>query len=237
MWQILLIDYDVQYVTQKAIKGNVLSDYLAHQPMEGYQSIKFDFLDEDIMFIRDCNIPGPDEGSELEARWTLVFNGASNAKGHGIGAVITSPTGFHISFTVRLCFDCTNNMAEYEACIYGIEATMDLRIKILKVFRDSTLVSSQVRGDWETRYKKLISYKEHIIKLIPYFDEITFHYILREESQLADSLDTLLSMFKDKWKNEALVIRIDHLDEPVHYLAMEFKSDDKSWCYDIKRYL
>lgn len=35
-WHILLIEYDIQYVTKKAIKGSVLSDYLAHQPVEGY---------------------------------------------------------------------------------------------------------------------------------------------------------------------------------------------------------
>lgn len=107
----LLTEYDIQYLTQKAIKGTVLFDYLAHQPMEGYQPIKFDIPDEDIMFIRDCNIPVPNEGPEPGARWTLVFDGASNAKGHGIGAFITYPSGFHIPFISRLCFDCTNNMA------------------------------------------------------------------------------------------------------------------------------
>ena len=63
-WQMLLTEYDIQYVTQKVIKGSVLSDYLAHQPVEGYQPIKFDFPNEDIMFIRDYNIHGPDEGPE-----------------------------------------------------------------------------------------------------------------------------------------------------------------------------
>lgn len=61
------------------------------------------------------------------------------------GEIITSPTSFHLSFTVILCFDCTNNMAEYEACIYEIEAAIDLRIKILQVYRDFSLVISQVK--------------------------------------------------------------------------------------------
>ena len=76
-----------------------------------------------------------------------MFDGASNAVGHEIGAIITSPTGFHIPFTARICFDCTNNMAEYEACIFGIEAAIDLRIKILAVYGDSALVISQINGD------------------------------------------------------------------------------------------
>lgn len=137
----------------------------------------FEFHDEDIMLIRDCNIPGPEGGQELGPCWTLVFDGASNAQGNGIGAVITSSTGFHLPFTPRLCFACTNNMAEYEACIFGIVATIDLRIKILEVYEDSALVIIQVKGYWEGRDHKLVSYKERVLKLIPYFDEITFHHI------------------------------------------------------------
>jgi ribonuclease HI len=71
-----------------------------------------------------------------------MFDGASNARGHGIGVVITSPTGFHLPFSARLCFDCTNNMAEYEACIYSLEVAIDLRIKILEVYGDLALVIS-----------------------------------------------------------------------------------------------
>lgn len=81
--------------------------------------MRFEFPDEDIMLIRDCNIPGPEEGPESRSRWILVFNGASNAHGNGIGEIITSLTGFHLLFTARSCFECTN-MAEYEAYIFGI---------------------------------------------------------------------------------------------------------------------
>ncbi|XP_050895590.1 uncharacterized protein LOC127102231 [Lathyrus oleraceus] len=172
----VVLDFTTDFLVGEAIKGSILSYYLAHQPAESYQPMKFDFPDEDIMFIRDCNITGPNEGLEPGSRWTLVFDGASNAKVHGIGAIITSLISFYIPFITRLCFDCTNNMAEYEACIYDIEAVIDLRIKIIKVYGDSALVTSQVRGDWETPNKKLISYREHVVKLIPYFDEITLKF-------------------------------------------------------------
>ncbi|XP_050908909.1 uncharacterized protein LOC127122651 [Lathyrus oleraceus] len=128
-------------------------------------------------------------------------------------------------------------MAEYKACIYGLKATIDLRIKILEVFGDSTLVISQVKGDWETRDSKLIPYKEHIRKLTPYFDEISFHHIPREENQLADALATLASMFKVKWKNEAPPIQVDHLDEPAHCLEIKADPEDKPWFYDIKTFM
>jgi hypothetical protein len=146
-WQMLLAEYNIQYVTQKEINGSVLSDYLSHLLVEGYQPLGFDFLDKDIMFIRDFTMPGSEISPEPGSRCTLVFDGASNARGHGIGVVITSPTGFHLPFTTRLCFDCTNNMAEYEARIYDLEATINLRINILEVYDDLALVISQVKGD------------------------------------------------------------------------------------------
>ena len=58
----LLLEYDILYVTQKAIKGSVLADHLAHQPFPEYQSMKVDFPDEDVMAIDEYEIPGPDEG-------------------------------------------------------------------------------------------------------------------------------------------------------------------------------
>ncbi|XP_050919144.1 uncharacterized protein LOC127136649 [Lathyrus oleraceus] len=96
-------------------------------------------------------------------------------------------------------------MAEYEACIFGIEASIDLGIKILEVYRDSALVISQVKEDWDTRDHKLIAYKEHVLKLFLYFDEITFHHIPREENHPGDVLATLAFMFK-LYKN----FKIDH---------------------------
>jgi len=36
-WQMLLSKYDIEYRAQKVIKGSILADHLAHQPMEDYQ--------------------------------------------------------------------------------------------------------------------------------------------------------------------------------------------------------
>ncbi|XP_050919785.1 uncharacterized protein LOC127137359 [Lathyrus oleraceus] len=161
--------------------------------------MKFEFPDEDVLFLKEYyNRPDLDEGLEPGSRWTLMFDGASNALGNGVGVVITYPTGFHTPVTAKIYFDCTNNMAEYEACIYRIEATIDLRIQFLEFYGDSTLVISQINGVWETHHPNLIQYREHVMKLIPYFKEITFDHIPREENHLADALATMASMFKVK---------------------------------------
>ena len=65
-----------------------------------------------------------------------MFDRASNALGHGIGAVLTSPKNYHKPYTTRLCFDYT----KYKAYLLGLETAIDLRIKHLEVFVDSVLV-------------------------------------------------------------------------------------------------
>jgi len=48
-WQMLLSEFDILYVTQKAIKGSALAEFLAHQPVNDYQPMQPEFPDEDIM--------------------------------------------------------------------------------------------------------------------------------------------------------------------------------------------
>ncbi|XP_058726113.1 uncharacterized protein LOC131597430 [Vicia villosa] len=154
-----------------------------------------------------------------------------------MGAILTSPDNYHIPFTARLCFDCTNNITEYEACILGIEAAIDIRIKILEVYGDSALVIHQFNKEWDTRDSKLILYRDHILKLATEFERITFSHIPREENQMADALATLSSMFKVTWPNHKPRITVRHFEEPVYCLAVEERPDDKPWFHDIKRYL
>lgn len=45
----LLWEFGIVYVTQKAVKKSTLMDYLAQQPIEDYQSMHPEFSDEDIM--------------------------------------------------------------------------------------------------------------------------------------------------------------------------------------------
>ena len=83
------------------------------------------------MLVTDYEEPGEDEGPKKGSRWTMVFDEASNVLDNGIDTMIISPEGCHTPFTSRLCFNCTNNMAEYEVCSMGLKAAIDLRIKFL----------------------------------------------------------------------------------------------------------
>ncbi|TYK06498.1 uncharacterized protein E5676_scaffold70G00260 [Cucumis melo var. makuwa] len=58
---------------QVAIKGSVIADCLAELPIEDYEPMKFDFLDEDIMALVKTS----------SNTWTMIFDGATNEIGHG----------------------------------------------------------------------------------------------------------------------------------------------------------
>ena len=89
-----------------------------------------------------------DEEETLEEDdWKMYFDGALNALGHGVGAVLISPEGNHCPFTVKLSFDCTNNVAEYEACVMGLQVAIEKKIKKLIVYGDSALVICQLNGE------------------------------------------------------------------------------------------
>jgi len=139
--------------------------------------------------------------------------------------------------TVRLCFDCTNNIAEYEAFVMGIRAAIELKVKCLNVYGDSALVIHQVKGEWETRDHKLIPYKAYIKGMIEHFEDIEFHHISREDNQLVDVLATLSSMFEVRREEKLPMIKMQSYENLVYCHFIEEEMDGKLLYFDIKRYL
>ena len=173
-WQALLSQYDIIYMTQKAIKGSVIADMLADQPLDKQEHARLDFPDEDILALLQGHRDS-DEGV-----WIMRFDGALNALGKGVGAVLISPEGEHHPVAVKLKFRCTNNMAEYKACALGIQLALDMKVKRLMVYGDSSLIINQLQGEWNTRDPKLTPYYDYLRPLIDQFEEINFDHVPRE---------------------------------------------------------
>ncbi|RDX82392.1 hypothetical protein CR513_36816, partial [Mucuna pruriens] len=165
-----LSEFDIIYVNQKAIKGSALAKYLAYHSLMDPQPLLHDFPDEHIMVATEDNLP------EDEA-WRMWFNGASNVLGNDIDVILVLPKDQCFPFLAKLGFDCTNNMAEYEACTMGLMMASNHQVTKLKVFGDSTLVIYQLRGEWETRDAKLVPYHDLVKELIESFETITFHHV------------------------------------------------------------
>ncbi|XP_070004257.1 uncharacterized protein [Nicotiana sylvestris] len=122
---------------EKANKGQALADHLAENPMdEKYEPLKTYFPDEEVSFI------GEDIAESYEG-WRLFFDGTANFKVVGIGVVLVSETGQHYPVSAKLRFPCTNNMAEYEACILGLKMSIDMNVQELLVIGDSDLLKHQ----------------------------------------------------------------------------------------------
>ena len=124
--------------------------------------MSFDFPNEDLMAVLQIE----KKESPKEDGWKMYFDGASNALGPDLGTVLISLEENHCPFTVKLSFDCTNNVVEYEACVMGLQATIAKTIKKLTVYGDSALVICQLNREWETRDLKLVPYQEFIKGLI-----------------------------------------------------------------------
>uniref|UniRef100_A0A2N9ERN4 Integrase catalytic domain-containing protein n=1 Tax=Fagus sylvatica TaxID=28930 RepID=A0A2N9ERN4_FAGSY len=167
-----------------------------------------EFPDEDVMTVEEDN----------QGRWKLYFDGAANAVGSGIGAVLVSPKGQQTPIAVKLGFDCTNNMTEYEACIVGLQAALEFGAYELEVFGDSLLIVSQTNGEWQARDPKLIPYQRYISRLVPKF------------KYLAEG-------------DDVRPLRIETRDIPAYCVCIEecmnveAEIDDKPWYYDIKRFI
>ena len=65
-WLVLLIEFDIQHVTQKSVKGRIVVDHLASLPISNERSIDDDFPDEQFILMTST------------ADWRLYFDGAAN---------------------------------------------------------------------------------------------------------------------------------------------------------------
>ena len=61
--------------------------------------------------------------------WTLNVDGASRHTGVGLGLQLEAPTGEIIEHAIRLDFPASNNEAEYEAIIAGINVAISVSSK------------------------------------------------------------------------------------------------------------
>ncbi|XP_070014946.1 uncharacterized protein [Nicotiana sylvestris] len=140
------------------MKAQALADHLAENPVDDeYQPLNTYFPDEEVNSVEAI--------FEDISSWNMFFDGAVNAKGIGIGAILISPTGQHYPTTARLRLFCTNNTAEYKACIMGMNMAIDQDVEELLIMGDSDLIIRQAQGEWETRDIKLIPYRQHVEEL------------------------------------------------------------------------
>jgi ribonuclease HI len=93
-----------------------------------------------------------------------------------------------VKYMVHLEFKATNNMAEYEALIFGLSAALSLGIHQLLVNGDSQLIIKQVRGECSCNEPRLAAYLLHVRKLEKDFTALELQHVPRADNSVADDL-------------------------------------------------
>ena len=93
--------------------------------------------------------------------------------------------GDKIECMIRLDFLMTNNEAEYEALVAGLDLTKTIGAKNMVVYCDSQVVTSQINDDYECKNERMKKYLEVVKGWIGSL-QIRFAQISREENECAD---------------------------------------------------
>lgn len=120
--------------------------------------------------------------------WHMNFDGAIERNGDGASIWIIISGDESNFFSYKISFDCTNNMAEYEALVLGLEVLNSLGAKKIFVFGDSELVIKQVNNTYQTKDVRMKVYRNLIIELLENFEEHNFTIKPREQNNIANYL-------------------------------------------------
>ena len=145
-WALLLQEFKIIYVQQKAVKGQALADFLADHLIPNDWELSDDPPDEEVMLI------------EISQTWKIFFDEAAQCSGAGAGVVFVTPKGDVLPYAFTLTECCSNNVAEYQALILGFEMAMDAKTTCLEVFGDLKLVINQVLLHYDVRKPELIHF-------------------------------------------------------------------------------
>jgi hypothetical protein len=113
-WTVELMGETLSYAPRKAIKSQVLEDFLAEWT--------------------DTQLPPVQLQAEL---WTMYFDGSLMKIGADTGLLFISPLGVHMRYVSWLHFSASNNVAEYEALVTGLRIAIELGVWHLDVRGDS----------------------------------------------------------------------------------------------------
>jgi len=174
------------FVPQKAIKGQALADFLAAHPVPETSKLHENIPDEVI----ETNMTSRDDV------WQMFIDGASRicSKGKfiaGMGVVFISPNDHVLPRSFSLTEPCSNNMAEYNVLLIGLQLAQQIGVTYLKAYGDSKLIVNHIKGEYEVRHESLIHYHHTTIQLANTSDGFDISHISRLQNTKAGVLATL----------------------------------------------
>ena len=141
--------------------------------------------------------------------WKLSVDGAANAQENGAGLILTSPEGIDIEYALRFGFHTSNNEAEYEAIIAGLNLAHSLEVDQLEICSDSQLVVRQIEDTYEAKSGRMILYLRKVQDLLKKFVLLPVRHVPLAENSRADALAKLAIALQEDLSRST----------PVEYLA------------------
>jgi len=129
-----------------------------------------------------------EEEKVVDQPWTLYTDGAWGQSGAGAAAVLIAPSGLKLKYAARLEFKATNNIAEYEGLILGLNKAKASGAKTLLIKTDSEVVAGQVEKEYLAHNPELARYLAVVRGMERRFKGFTLQYTPRSENCEADEL-------------------------------------------------
>ncbi len=122
----------------------------------------------------------------------IIIHSDGGARGNpgpaGIGAVLNADNGIVLAEISKYIGETTNNQAEYQALIAGLEKAKELKAEELDCYLDSELVVKQLNREYKVKNAELAPLFLKVHNLSLSFKKIKFIHIRREFNKEADRL-------------------------------------------------
>ena len=191
-WAIELSEFDIRYKPRAAVKGQILADFIIE--FTPTQTTEATQLAPDLLI------------------WKLSVYGAANAQGSSVGLILTSSDRIDTEYALRFGFQASNNEAEYEAIIAGLNLAHFMEANQLEVSSDSQLVVKQIEDSYEARGEKMILYLKNVRELVKKFVRVQVKRVPRLKNSRADELEKLATTSQE---DLGRLTPIEHLPEPL----------------------
>ena len=126
----------------------------------------------------------------VDKRLSLFTDGAcrGNPGNGGAGAVLVGENGEMVSTAKRFLGHCTNNIAEYQALILGLEEALGRGTTAISIYLDSELIVRQIQGVYRVKNPTLKPLMADVRALLDRFDTWQIAHVPRTENAVADKL-------------------------------------------------
>ncbi|XP_017441043.1 uncharacterized protein LOC108346477 [Vigna angularis] len=164
--------------------------------------------------------------------WKLFVDGSTSKSRGGAGIVLEGPDGVIIEQSFIFRFKISNNQAEYEALIAGMELGLDLGVISLECWTDLQLVEGHINGSFQVKDDQLLQYFHRAQRLRERFKTIEVKHIPREENTGADVLLSKLACGNEKGQLSLVIRRT--LMKPIIECSATFQPTEQfDWRKEI----